>query len=72
MLNQVTQPGWDVVAFIRDVGFPIAVAGFLLWRVDRRLQELDRAITRLADQIELLFDLMPKGVKSSGVDELPP
>lgn len=45
---------WQFVTeFIRSFGFPAAVAGFVLWRLDRRLEDLivemraDRA-TRVA------------------------
>lgn len=29
-----------VVTIIRDVGFPIAVAGFVLWRLDALLRQI--------------------------------
>lgn len=30
----------EAAKFIKDVGFPVAVAGFVLWRVDKTLREL--------------------------------
>ena len=30
----------DLIGFIRDLGFPAAVALFVLWRLDNRLKEL--------------------------------
>ena len=30
----------DVIGFVRDLGFPAAVALFVLWRLDNRLKEL--------------------------------
>ena len=39
------------VKFIKDVGFPIAVSVFLLWRFDRRLGELITEIRNFHVQI---------------------
>lgn len=36
-----------MVKIIREIGFPSAVAGFVLWRIEQRLTELTRAITAL-------------------------
>ena len=40
-----------VTKFIKEVGFPIAVAAFLLWRFDRRLGELITEIRAFHVQI---------------------
>ena len=37
----------QLVAAIRDLGFPVVVAGFVLWRVDRSLRALTGTITDL-------------------------
>lgn len=39
-------------SFIRDVGFPIAVAGFVLVRMEPALRELTRVVTRLETILE--------------------
>ena len=40
-----------VTKFIKEVGFPIAVAAFLLWRFDKRLGELITEIRAFHVQI---------------------
>jgi YvrJ-like protein len=37
----------DISDLIRELGFPVAVAGFVLWRLEMRLKELTTAITEL-------------------------
>jgi YvrJ-like protein len=37
----------DVIELIRELGFPVAVAAFVLWRLEMRLKELTAAITEL-------------------------
>jgi hypothetical protein len=37
----------DFVKLIRDLGFPVAVAAFILWRLEARLKELTTAIEAL-------------------------
>lgn len=54
MLQEATQPTWDVVALIQTVGFPIVVALYLLVRLERRLRALECAIARLVGQLEQL------------------
>jgi hypothetical protein len=37
----------EITDLIRDLGFPAAVAAFVLWRLELRLKELTVAITEL-------------------------
>ena len=46
-----TTPG-ELYGFIRDVGFPIAVAAFVLVRMEPALRELTRVVTRLETLLE--------------------
>jgi hypothetical protein len=41
--------------FIQSVGFPIAVAAFVLVRLNGKLQKLVEAVDRLTDRIDLLL-----------------
>lgn len=36
-----------VGAFIKDIGFPVAVAAYVLFRLDGRMDELTKAIRQL-------------------------
>ncbi len=54
---------WDsYIHFIRDIGFPIAVATFVLWRLEQRLKEVVEALgavnVTLATLVEQGRDLM--------------
>lgn len=40
----------ELVKVVRELGFPIAVAAFVLWRLEARLRELTHAITALTVQ----------------------
>jgi hypothetical protein len=42
----------DFIALIKDVGFPIAVASFVLFRMNGKLDRLTNAIDRLIDRME--------------------
>lgn len=44
-------PG-ELYGFIRDVGFPIAVAAFVLVRMEPALRELTRVVTKLEAILE--------------------
>lgn len=45
----------DAVKIVRELGFPIAVAAYVLWRLDGRLRDLTEAINRFIQRQE---DLM--------------
>jgi len=53
MLNQATQPSWDVVELIRDLGFPVVVAFYLLLRLEPRLRSIEQAVSKLSCLVEL-------------------
>ena len=53
----------DIITLIQQVGFPAAVAVFLLWRYDKRLQELGDVLNKILIAIESL-----KGVIEDGAD----
>lgn len=41
----------EIISFVRDLGFPAAVALFVLWRLDNRLKELvDRLYTMVQEE----------------------
>ena len=42
----------EIAEFIQAVGFPVAVAGFLLWRMNGKLDRLTRAIEALRQTME--------------------
>lgn len=44
----------DLVNIVSTVGFPIAVAGYLLLRQEGKMDKLTEAITSLTNKIELL------------------
>jgi hypothetical protein len=44
-------------ALVRDLGFPVAVAGFVLWRVDRSIRDLTATITSL--RLLIAYQLQP-------------
>jgi hypothetical protein len=59
----------QVIAFIRDVGFPIAVAAFLLYRVDPLLRQVRDA---LFEQNLLLQQLCNALARQLDVPQFPP
>lgn len=46
----------DLVAFIKDVGFPIAVAAWVLIRLNGKVGKLADAMTTLATTMERFID----------------
>lgn len=50
VIAQAELAGWS--AWVGSVGFPIAVTGFLLVRMERQMKEQSRAIHRLALAVE--------------------
>ncbi|MFQ5878495.1 MAG: YvrJ family protein [Acidobacteriota bacterium] len=46
----------DLYEFVRNFGFPGAVAFFLLWRVEGRLREIREQIAMLNVRLVLLLD----------------
>ena len=50
-LNQVTD-------FIKNVGFPIAIAFFLLWRLDTTIEKLTTALTHINNNMNYLSQLL--------------
>lgn len=46
----------DVIAFVKEVGFPIAVAVFVLWRLNGRIERLTVAVVKLTERLERLLD----------------
>lgn len=42
----------DIAKILANYGFPIAVASFLLVRMEKRMESLERTIQQLADKIE--------------------
>jgi len=53
-----------VIELVKNVGFPIAVATFLLWKVDHRLSKLE---TKLTELIVVLKGYIK--INSPGVDK---
>lgn len=49
----------EIADFIKTVGFPVAVAGFVLWRLDRRLGDLVTATRDLSDPDKTAARLRP-------------
>ena len=41
----------DWLSWIQGVGFPAAVAGFVLWRMEKRLASIEIAVVRLAERM---------------------
>lgn len=48
-----------IVDAVKSLGFPAAVAGFVLWRVDKTLKELTKEITAL--RVALIKHAVPNG-----------
>ncbi len=42
----------DFITLVKEVGFPIAVASFVLFRMNGKLDRLTKAIDRLIDRME--------------------
>jgi hypothetical protein len=42
----------NALAWVQGVGFPAAVAIFVLWRVDKRLASIEIAVVRLAERLK--------------------
>jgi hypothetical protein len=55
----------ETVEFIRSVGFPMAVAGFLLWRLDDTMRKLVRSFQSLAEHLRLTREADIKELKST-------
>ena len=47
---------WDLVTATAQVGFPIAVAGYLLLRVESTIKDNTAAINLLRDKIQMICD----------------
>lgn len=41
----------EILKFIRELGFPAAVAFFVLWRLDRTLHEILVELSKLRDEV---------------------
>jgi hypothetical protein len=41
----------ELLEYVKSVGFPMAVAGFLLWRLDDTLRKLVRGFQQMAEQL---------------------
>lgn len=54
----------DLVELFSRVGFPVAVAAFVLFRLNGKMDNLVAAMTRLADHLEGYLDGQPKRRKS--------
>lgn len=48
-----------IVEAVKTLGFPAAVAGFVLWRVDKTLRELTRELRDL--RIAIITHTIPNG-----------
>lgn len=46
----------EIIDLIKNVGFPIAVAGFLLWRIEPLLKDLIAAVRDLSDHPEKMAE----------------
>lgn len=44
----------DWPQIITQIGFPIAVAGYLLFRMENKMEELSKSMTALAEAVALL------------------
>jgi len=42
----------DIPGLIQSVGFPIAITLFLLVRLDKTLQGIDRSLVKLAERLD--------------------
>jgi len=51
----------ELIEIIQQIGFPIAVAIFLLWRYDKRLKDLTEVLHKIATTIEVLKNIVEKG-----------
>lgn len=58
-----------MVQIIKDVGFPIAVALFVLIRLNGQLTKLTNEIVRLSERIEELSDHMLTALTSKSYKE---
>jgi len=43
----------ELLEFIKVLGFPAAVAFFVLWRLDKRLEELTKVLAELCSKIKI-------------------
>lgn len=44
----------DIIKLFRELGFPAAVAAFVLWRVEARLTEIRDSLLRLHELVRAL------------------
>lgn len=49
----------EIIDLVKNVGFPIAVAGFVLWRLEPRLDKLIEAVRDVSDPDKTLVRLRP-------------
>lgn len=45
----------NVVSAIQSVGFPVAVAIYLLWKYDKRLLEINEAMRSMSQSLQALI-----------------
>lgn len=45
----------NVVSAIQSVGFPVAVAIYLLWKYDKRLLEINEAMRSMSQSLQTLI-----------------
>jgi hypothetical protein len=55
----------DIVNVISTVGFPIAVAGYLLLRQEGKMDKLTEAITNLTSEIAVLKNIKGDNTKNA-------
>jgi hypothetical protein len=55
----------DLIQLIQQVGFPIAVAIYLLWRYDKRFQDMNTSLNSINTTLALLL----KAVEQEHSDE---
>jgi hypothetical protein len=65
----------EVIKFFRELGFPAAVAAFVLWRIEARLRELSErlalvnlalaALVRIGDETNRTLEKVPLALRSS-------
>jgi len=44
----------ELVTLLQNVGFPIAVAIYLLWRYDKRLEEMTEVLNKICTKMEVI------------------
>ncbi|MBF8984652.1 YvrJ family protein [Lutibacter sp. B2] len=48
----------DFMAAVANIGFPIAVAGYLLIRVEKKIDDLTKGVNELSKAVEDLKEVM--------------